>query len=347
MTGSRAVAQGAINSKIDLYLGYPMTPATALMNELASHQIANNFLAFQPESEIGGINQAIGASFAGAKTMIGTSGGGFDLITEALSLQGQTEIPLVIYLASRPGPSTGIPTYSTQADLDVALRAGHGEFPRILIAPGDPIEAVEKTNEAFYLAQKFNALSIILTDKHLAESEFSSDKKPNKVLEIKSNRKFPGNAIVKANSYEHDKFGNTAESPELTKQNADARIKKYNQIKKECNKFEMIKIYNNLHSKNIIISWGSNKTAVLDAIEGLDCKFIHVLYIKPMSDKIKDEMQKAKKIILIENNSTGQLGRIIREKTGLKIKEENRILKYDGRPFLSDELRNEIEKRLK
>jgi len=346
MTGSRAVSQGAINSKIDIYFSYPMTPATTLMNELAGNQLKNNFLVFQPESEIAGINQALGASFAGAKTMIGTSGGGFDLMTEALSLQGQTEIPLVVYLASRPGPSTGIPTYSTQADLNVALKAGHGEFPRIVIAPGDPIECIEKTNEAFYLAEKFNALSIILTDKHLAESEFSSDRKPNKILEIKPNRKFPADAIVKANSYEHDKFGNTIESPELAKQNAELRIKKYGQIKQECRKFEMIKTYGNKNSKNLVISWGSNKTAILDAIEGLDCKFIHVLYIKPMSDKIREEMQKAKKIILVENNSIGQLGRIIREKTGLKIQEKNRILKYDGRPFLSDELKKEIIRRL-
>lgn len=351
MTGSKAVAQGAINSKIDLYFGYPMTPATALMNELASHQLVNNFIAFQPESEIGGINQALGAAFTGAKTMIGTSGGGFDLMTEALSLQGQTEIPLVVYLASRPGPSTGMPTYSTQADLDVALRAGHGEFPRIVIAPGDPNEAIEKTNEAFYLSNKLNALSIILADKHLAENEFSTDKKPNEILKItkNQNKKYPGEEITKVNSYEHDKFGNTIELPELTKQNADNRIKKYNEIKKECAKFEMIKVYGNKNSKNIIISWGSNKTAILDALEeiDLDWKFIHVIYIKPMSDKIKEEMLKAKKIILIESNSTGQLGRIIREKTGIKIEKENRILKYDGRPFYSDELKTEIAKRLK
>ena len=106
MTGSKAVAHGAIDSNINLYFSYPMTPATALMNELASHQLKNSLLVFQPESEIGGINQALGASFAGARTMIGTSGGGFDLITESLSMQGQTEIPLVVYLASRPGPST-------------------------------------------------------------------------------------------------------------------------------------------------------------------------------------------------------------------------------------------------
>ena len=175
MSGSQGVAEGAINSKIDLYLSYPMTPATAVMHELAAKQIEHNFLVFQPENEIAVANAGLGASFAGAKTMIGSSGGGYDLMTEALSMQGISEIPLIVYLASRPGPGTGIPTYSTQADLDVALRAGHGEFPRIVIAPGDPIECTEKTNEAFYLSEKYGALSIILSDKNLAESEFSSE----------------------------------------------------------------------------------------------------------------------------------------------------------------------------
>ena len=314
-----------------------MTPATRVMEELAITQInsKNNLVVFQPENEIAAVNASLGASFAGARTMTGTSGGGFDLMTEALSFQGQSEIPLVIYLASRSGPGTGVPTYTSQADLDVALRAGHGEFPRIVIAPGDPIEAIEKTNEAFYLSEKFSSLAIILSDKHLAESEFSSDRKPNKILNLPAKK-----SMFKASSYEHDNFGNTTESAEITKKNAERRIAKYDAIKKECKKFEMIKLYGKKDSKNLIIAWGSTKTAILDAIEGLDCKFLQVLYLKPMSGRIKEEIIKAKKVILIENNSTGQLGRLIREKTGIKIK--NRILKYDSLPFKSDELKKEI-----
>ena len=342
MTGSVGVAIGAINSGINIYLGYPMTPSTPVLHELAAKQIENNLMVFEPENEIAVVNAGLGASFAGARVMIGTSGGGFDLMTEGLSFQGQSEIPLVVYLASRPGPSTGIPTYSTQADLDVALYGGHGEFPRIVIAPGDPIEAVEKTNEAFYLAEKFGALSIILSDKHLAESEFSSDKSASKPLKVEVKRKIPGEGIVKASSYEHDKFGNTTESLEIARENAEDRITKYEKIRKQCKKFEMYKIYGNKNSKNLIISWGSNKTVVLDAIKGLDYKFLHVIYIKPMPDEIRKEIEKAEKIILVECNVTGQLGRLIREKTGIKI--SNRILKYDGRPFYSDELKGEILK---
>jgi len=352
MTGSQGIAQGAINSGINIYFGYPMTPATPVLHELASKQEKNGFMVFQPENEIAVANAGLGASFAGAKVMIGTSGGGFDLMTEALSLQGQTEIPLVVYLASRPGPSTGLPTHTSQGDLDVALRAGHGEFPRVVVAPGDPVETIEKTNEAFYLSEKFGALSIILSDKHLAEGEFSTDRKPHAPLKVEVKRKVPGEAIVKANSYEHDEKGNTTEEIEIVNKNAENRIKKYEEIKKEVKKFEMIKIFGNKNAKNLIVGWGSTKCAILDAIDSIDggiktgkgnYKFLQVLYLKPLSNEIEAEIKKAKKVILIEQNVTGQLGRLIREKCGISIK--NRILRYDGRPFTSDELKKEIERK--
>jgi 2-oxoglutarate/2-oxoacid ferredoxin oxidoreductase subunit alpha len=342
MTGSEAVAIGAVNSKIDLYFGYPMTPATTLMSELANKEFKENFLVFQPEDEIAAANAALGASFAGAKTMIGTSGGGFDLMTEALSLQGMTELPLVACLVTRPGPSTGVPTYTSQSDLNLALRAGHGEFPRVIIAPANPIEAIEKTNEAFYLSEKHGALAIVLSDKHLAESEYAFEYKIKKPLAVEVKRKVPGEGIVKVNSYEHNELGYATDSPLLIKKANDARLKRYDLLKKECNKFEMYKIHGKANSKNLIIGWGSTSGAIKDAIKDLDYKFLQVIYMKPLSDKIKDEIKKAKKVILIEANLTGQLGRLIREKTGISI--PNRMLKYDGRPFTPNEIRKELSK---
>ena len=351
MHGSKGVALGAINSNIDLYLAYPMTPATGVMHELAGRQINNDLMVFQLENEIAVVNAGLGASFAGAKVMIGSSGGGYDLMTEGLSFQGMSEIPLVVYLASRPGPGTGVPTYSLQDDLEIAIYGGHGEFPRVVIAPGDPIECIEKTNEAFYLSEKFGCLSILLSDKHLAESEFSSDRKSNKIIDVKVERKVPGEGIVKASSYEHDEDWNTTESAEITKIMADKRMKRYEYIKKECGKFEMIKVYGNPNAKNLVIGWGSTKTVILDAIDSIDgsiksgkgdWKFLQVLYVKPLSPQIEKEIKKAGKVILVEQNLTGQLGRLIRERTGIKI--ENRILKYDSRPFYSDELKEEILK---
>ncbi len=339
-SGSVAVAEGAVDSGINLYVAYPMTPATGVMNNLAGFQ-NDNLKVFQAENEIAVVNIGLGASFAGKRVMVGSSGGGFDLMSEGLSLQGISEIPLVVYLAARPGPGTGVPTYTTQGDLDIALRAGHGEFPRVVVAPGDPVECVEKTNEAFYLAEKFKTLAIVLSDKHLAESEFSFDNSAHKVLKVEIKRDVPGKKIVKASSYEHDEFGNTVEDAEITRKNAEARLKKYEDIKKECKNFEMVKIFGNKNSKNLVIGWGSTKGAILDAISGIDCKFLQVLYMKPLSDEIKKEIEKVEKVVLVENNVTGQLGRLIREKTGIKI--ENRILKYDGRPFWGDELRDRLE----
>lgn len=353
MTGSQAVGDGAIESGIDLYIAYPMTPATGTMHYLAGKQIERSYMVFQPESEVAVVNAGLGASFAGAKVMVGSSGGGYDLMTEGLSLQGMSEIPLVVYLASRPGPGTGVPTYSLQDDLDIALYGGHGEFPRVVIAPGDPIECVENTNEAFYLSEKFGCLSIVLSDKHLAESEFSSDKNPNKTLKVEVKRKVPGEGIVKRSSYEHDSDWNTTESAEITKTAADARVAKFEKIKLECEKFEMIKKYGSEEAKNLVIGWGSTKTVILDALDSIDgsikegkgdWKFLQVLYMSPFSEEIQLEIEKVNKaggkVVLVEQNVTGQLGSLIREKTGIKI--DKRILKYDSRPFYSDELKEEL-----
>ncbi len=342
LSGSEAISIGAINSGLQLYIAYPMTPATNAMHELAKDQIKNNLTVFQAESEISAASMSIGASFAGSKVMTGTSGGGFDLMGETLSLQGITEIPLTVYLASRPGPGTGVPTYTAQSDLDIALRAGHGEAPRVVVAPGNPTELIEKTSEALFLAEKFRTLSVILSDKHLAESEFSSTLKPGKTPTFKITRPVPGKNLVKNSSYETDKFGNSTESYTLTEQNTNARIKKYRDMKKYVKKnFEMIKIHGKKKSKNLIIGWGSTSGSIKDAIKDLDAKFLQVLYCKPLSPQIKKEIQKADNVILVECNVTGQLGRLIREKTGIKI--QNRLLKYNGRPFHTDELNSLIK----
>ncbi|MCX6751071.1 MAG: 2-oxoacid:acceptor oxidoreductase family protein, partial [Candidatus Pacearchaeota archaeon] len=149
MNGSHGICEGAIKSGLDLYYAYPMTPATPLLFELAPKQHESNFLVLEMESEVSVINAAIGSAITGAKAMVGTSGGGFDLMTEALSMTGMAEIPMVICLAQRPGPGTGVATYSSQGDLKVALGSGHGEFSRLVIAPGNPKECEELTSQAF------------------------------------------------------------------------------------------------------------------------------------------------------------------------------------------------------
>ncbi len=341
MNGSRAIAEASIKSGLDIYYAYPMTPATPLMFELAPKQKENNFLLLELENEIAVINAAIGSSITGAKTMLGTSGGGFDLMTEALSMACQAEIPLVCYLASRPGPGTGVATYTAQGDLHFARYSGHGEAFRLVLAPGSADEAQSITSEAFYFSQKYKIPVIILSDKHLAESFFTYDKEP-KLTKSQFNTK-----LIRYNSYEHTKTGEATEDSELINQGFERREKKKKEIEKEAEKFQGFKIYGNKQSKNLIVSYGSTKGAILDAIKDLDCKFLQVLYIEPFSKKIKAELEKAKNIILVENSAHSQLRDLIAEKTQIKINDKNKILKYDGRPFFFDELNSEIKKRLR
>src|SRR3989338_375372 len=182
ISGTEAIGIGAVAAGLDVYLAYPMTPASPVLHFLAKRQLENNILVFQPENEIAVINAALGASFAGAKAMVGTSGGGFALMTEGLSLAAMTELPLVIYLGQRPAPATGLATHTAQGDLKFALNAGHGEFLRVVLAPGDAKEAAVRTQEAFYLTNKYRIPVILLGDKHLAESNYTFDEIEKSVL---------------------------------------------------------------------------------------------------------------------------------------------------------------------
>jgi 2-oxoglutarate ferredoxin oxidoreductase subunit alpha len=340
MNGNQGISEGAIKSGIDIYYAYPMTPATNVLGELAEKQIEKNILVLEIENEIAVINAAVGSSITGAKTMIGTSGGGFDLMTESLSLVGMAEVPLVIYLASRPGPSTGVATYTGQGDLQMARYSGHGEFNRLVLSPGDPKECEELTSHAFYFSQKFKIPAIIISDKHLAESFYTLAEKPIITHSEKST------SLKRYNSYEKDEFGSATENPGIIKKNVENRIKKKKEISEEAKKFPQYNLFGKRDSKNVIVSCGSTKGAILDAIKDLDVKFIQVLYIEPFPfPEIKKEL--FGNLILIENNATGQLGDIIAEKTGIFIEDKNKILRYDGRPFLADELREEIWRRMK
>lgn len=337
MNGTQGISEGAIKSGLDIYYAYPMTPATPLLGELAEKQKKEKILVLELENEIGIINAGTGSAMTGANTMIGTSGGGFDLMSESLSLLGIAEIPLVIYLAQRTGPGTGVATYTAQGDLNIARHAGHGEFNRIVVAPGTPLEAEELTNQAFYLSQKFKIPSIILSDKHLAESNYCFSEKA-KISKVPKNTEFK-----KYHSYEKLEDGTSTEDATVVKKNVDKRLQIGKNIEKEAKKFSMYEIHGKKNSKNLIISWGSTKGAILDAIQGLNCEFLHIKYIEPFPN-IKKVIE-GKNLILVENNATGQLGNLIREKTGVEIK--NKILRYDARPFLSDELNLEIKKKLK
>lgn len=337
MNGNHGISEGAVNSNIEMYYAYPMTPATPILNELASKE---GVKVIELENEIAVINAAIGSSIIGKNVMTGTSGGGFDLMTEALSMTGIAEIPMVVYLSQRPGPGTGVATHTSQGDLNLALNFGHGEFSRIVVTPGDPKEAQELTNQAFYLSQKFKIPSIVLGDKHLAESFYTVTKNPS-FIKIENKTQ-----LIRYNSYEKDEFGSATENADIIKSNVEKRLKKIDEIKKEVSKFSRFSIYGKEDSGNIIISWGSTKGAILDSVKNMNVEFIHLKYVEPFPEEIKEKLA-GKNIILVENSSTGQLAEIITKKTGIFINNKNKILKYSGRPFFCDELKEEIKKRLK
>lgn len=338
LNGNQGIAFGAIKSGLDVYYAYPMTPATTILAELAQKQEENLFLTLELENEIAVMNAALGSSMTGAKSMVGTSGGGLDLMSETLSLAGIAEIPIVIALIQRPGPATGVATYTGQGDLQLSRYAGHGEFNRIVVAPGDPKEAEELTSQAFYFSQEFKIPAIILGDKHLGESFYTVSGEP----EITSSKK--STKMQRYNSYEKDAEGSATENAKIITENINERQSKKQEIKREAEKFEQYKIYGRQNSENIILSWGSTKGAIIDAINDLDCGFIQIMYVEPFPEDVKRYLEN-KNIILIENNSTAPLADILAEKTGIFI--ENKILRYDGRPFLCDELKEEIERRLK
>ena len=347
MNGNQGISKGAIASGLDYYYAYPMTPATPVMMELAQLSVQKDakHKVIELENEIAVMIAALGSSIAGTRAMVGTSGGGFDLMTEGLSMAGQAEIPIVIYLSSRPGPSTGLATYTAQDSLNLALYSGHGEFSRVVIAPGDALESLEATNQAFYLSQKFRVPAFVLGDKHLAESKQIIEG-GEKIIEIQNSITQP----ERFNSYEHDEKGIATESAEITKNNFDRKGKKHKELAKETGKFVQYKIHGNKKSKNLILGWGSTKGAIIDALnEGkIDAKFLQVIYMKPFPAKqVSDEIKKSKKVVLVENNVTGQLGDLITRKTGFFIEDKNKILRYDGRPFFSDELAEEIKRRIK
>ena len=337
--GNQGISQGAIKSGLDVYYAYPMTPSTPVLIELAEKQKAGKFKVIELENEIGVINASVGSAITGAKSMVGTSGGGFDLMTETISMAGMVEIPLVIYLSQRPGPGTGVATYTGQGDLNIARHSGHGEFNRLILAPGDPDESQELTNQCFYFSQKYKIPTILIGDKHLAESFYSSKQKP-KIIATPSLTK-----LKRYNSYEQDSIGSATENAEIIKSNVENRIKVGEQIKKQAQKFSQYNLYGKKNSKNIVVSWGSTKGAIIDAVEGLNCSFLQIKYIEPFPNI--ENILKNKNIILVENNATGLLGNLIAEKTGILIKNKNKILRYDSRPFLCDELNKEIKRGLK
>ncbi|MFA4905998.1 MAG: 2-oxoacid:acceptor oxidoreductase family protein [Candidatus Margulisiibacteriota bacterium] len=332
LTGNEALGLGLIQGGLNSYVAYPMTPSSAILHFLAAHAQEFSLKVIQPESEIAVMLMALGMSYAGERAAVGTSGGGFCLMTEGLSFSGQAELPIVIVLGQRTGPSTGLPTYTGQTELHFALNAGQGEFPRLILAPGDAEEAYYCAALALNLAYKHKVPAIIMTDKTVAEGTYNFDLKA--IPQIAEEK--PAGIVAKINSYEHDKNGITTEEAAITQSNAEARLQKGKDLLIDIEKLETVKVYGRKDAPTALLCWGSNKGVCLEVGEKLGMKVIQSLVLSPFPvEQVKAALSGVNKLISVENNSTGQLERLLNQH-GFKVDE--RILKYDGRPFSLDEL---------
>ncbi len=358
LSGTDLVSLGAIAGGCNFISSYPMSPSTGVLTFLSGQQEEFGIIAEQAESEICAINMALGAFYAGARAMVTTSGGGFALMAEGLSLAGMLETPIVIHLAQRPGPATGLPTRSEQGDLLFALFAGHGEFPRIIFAPGKTEDVFYLTRKAFDMADKFQVPVIIMTDQYLLDSSFLVSSIDVTKLKIKkyfiktdkdykrykmtkdgvSPRGIPGygKGLVVVDSDEHDEEGHITEDLDFRTKIVDKRLKKMDLIKKEIEPPELI---GNKNYKTLVIGWGSTYYGIKEALkrlENTEISFLHYKQLYPLHPDTGKYLEKAKKTILVENNATGQFAKLIKMETGIQI--DDSVLKYNGLPFGVEEI---------
>ena len=368
LNGNEAIALAAISSGLRFAAVYPMSPISHIIDVLAEYQKEYGYIYKQPEDEISAINMAIGASFAGARSMVATSGGGFNLMSEGYGLAGMTETPLVIIEGMRGGPATGLPTWSEQSDLRFILHAHQGDFPKIVLAAGDLTEAFYLTMEAFYMADRYQVPVVVLVDKNICDNDqsvlmfdissykidrgkFSMGKIDNyKRYELLEDgislRTVPGSGnFFIANSDEHDEVGYSSEEIE----NRNKQMKKRMDKIETCLKNDMSppRLYGPKEADITIVSWGSNKGSIIEALKEFNnVNFLHITWMSPFpAYEVKNILEKSRHVIDVECNYSGQLAGLIREKTGIEIKDK--LLKYDGRPFFVEEISKKVKDVLK
>lgn len=377
LDGTKSISLGAIHAGLRNYYMYPMSPASGILTYIAATSHETGIMVKQAEDEITAVQMTIGSMHAGSRSMLATSGGGFDLMTESVSLAAMTETPLVLIDGQRPGPATGLPTWTCQGDLNLVINAAHGEFPRTVIAVSDQESSFELIQHAFNIAETYQMPVIVLTEKEILEKYSTVDVFKQKTIPIKrglvtekneldkleqsdryaltktgiSKRWIPGTSktYYYANSDEHNPDGTLTEEIKPVEEMVEKRMRKEDTLKKEL---PDPKIYGIKKGAKIsFIGWGSSKTVMLDVIEelkteGIDVNYLHYDYVWPIKEKTAINFFKNNKnVYLIENNFKGQLGAHIEGLTGNKFK--SKLLKYNGRPFYFDELIAYIKKRVK
>lgn len=376
INGNEAVALGALAAGCKFYSAYPMTPSTSIMNYLASKMMDAEIVVEQAEDEIAAINMAIGASYAGARAMTGTSGGGFCLMVEGLGLCGILEVPLVVINVQRPGPATGFPTRTEQSDLKFVISAAQGEFPRMVIALKNPEDAFIQTIRAFNLSDKYQIPVILLSDQFLADTsvttkpfDFNIIKNERSISDFDSTtnehykryentpsgispRIIPGKtsyATVIVDSDEHDEYGHITESATIREQMVLKRMRKLELLKEEVQEPEFV---GEVNCEVLLLAWGSTWGPVVEAVKILneknDIKYGALIFgdIWPLPTKVLlNKARKSKTTINIEQNATGQLASLVSEATGIFC--DYSILKFDGRPISSQYIYTELREKEK
>ncbi|MHC4747818.1 MAG: 2-oxoacid:acceptor oxidoreductase subunit alpha [Planctomycetota bacterium] len=362
LSGTEAVSMGAIAGGCNFISSYPMSPATGVLAFLAKHGREFGIIAEQAEDEIAAINMAIGAWYGSTRAMVSTSGGGFALMTEGISLSAMLEMPIVVHLGQRPGPATGLPTRSEQGDLELVLYGGHGEFPRIILAPGDINEAFYLMQKAFNLADRYQVPVFVLTDQYLLNSTYNTASFDLSQIEIEkhivktsedyrryeltdsgiSPRGVPGfgDGLVSVDSDEHDQEGHITEDLELRIKMVDKRLKKTESMKDQTIEPELVGPED---YKVLVVCWGSTRNVVQEAVNNLrggKVSFLHFKQVYPLPERTAEYLKKAAKIIITENNATCQFGKLIKLNTGIDI--EQKILKYDGMGFFVEEVTEKL-----
>jgi len=362
MTGAEAVALGALAGGCDFVSSYPMSPSTNVLQFLAEHKNEFGIVVEQAEDEIAAINMAIGAWYAGGRGFVTTAGGGFALMGEGVSLAGMLETPVVVNVGQRPGPATGLPTRTEQGDLDLVLYSGHGDFPRAIFAPGTNDEAFNAVRKAFDIADKYQVPCFILTDQYFLDSSWASPPfqciqqlQEKNIVETKSDYKrysfaengvsprgIPGNGngIVCVDSDEHTEEGYITESMDVREKMVKKRMKKLELLE---NDLLVPKYLGPDNLRFLVVCWGSNFTCVKEAVDLIGdsrLAMIHMTQVYPLHLTLKYRMAKAQKVIVVENNATGQFAKLMTRETGLPVHQT--ILKYDGMPFSVEELVEKI-----
>ncbi len=362
LSGTEAVGLGALAVGCTFAAAYPMSPATGVLTFLAAHAERCGTVVEQVEDELAAINMAIGAAYAGGRPMVTTSGGGFALMTEGVSLAGVVESPVVIHLAQRPGPATGMATRTEQGDLLHALYSSHGEFPRAVYAPGTLESAFKITQKAFSTAWTFHTPVIILTDQYFVNSFHNLSPETFEFLpelpEIektgKDYRRYEdtpdgvspygipgwGEGIVGGDSHEHDEEGHVFEDFHLRIRMQDKRMRKLERMKKEALPPSLIGPEN---YETLVICWGSTLPIVREALKRLnrtDTALLAYEQVWPLHSSTEDWLRKASRTVVVEGNSTAQFARLLRSETGIAV--SGSILKYSGLQFSVEE----VEERL-